>query len=429
MAGRPTASKKVKLDNGSGVPAPVQPSHPPPQPYPQYVPWPQAGRGAIPIDPALQGHPPPPPPGYAYPQYMPPPGAQPHFPPGAYAFPYHAPPVPQQAAAPRPAQPAASSSTGGGGGDLHDVSTLNDSLASAGVDLRAEEENLTKSAAGNHKTWNIREDRTKRAAVVDTRALAQTINNVAKHHGLAKGAQDDAVQYVAHALRARMEALLTAMLAAAQHRTEAQVTAPPGVYDPHETGTPMWDNQVRRDVALQLAAIEKAEREEEMRVRKERRERQEAHAAQLAALNAPQGANGGGGDDDEPKRKKKKEGPGVAARNMSEDVRKKMSNAVASHAAGLGKKYAWMTDGAAAAPAATPSKPKPKADTPTPSTPAPSTPAASGWAKPYVPAGKSATPSTPTEPEQRRLTLRDAMFVIEHERGHGGGRGAAKGWT
>ncbi len=51
-------------------------------------------------------------------------------------------------------------------------------------------------------------------------------------------------------------------------------------------------------------------------------------------------------EDGAPKKKRKKEGPGVTAKNMSEEVRKKMSNAAASHAAGLSTgKYSWMHAG------------------------------------------------------------------------------------
>jgi len=146
---------------------------------------------------------------------------------------------------------------------------------------------------------------------------------------------------------------------------------------------------------------------------------------------------------------------------MSEDVRKKMSNAVATQAAGLGGKYSWMT----AANASTPQKAKPIVSTPVAATPlatttpsvattgVPTTPvtttalaasssstaaaaaaaASSSWARPYVPTKKSGsltTNQTPTEEDTRAsVTMRDAMFVIEKERGHGGGRGAARGWV
>ena len=192
-----------------------------------------------------------------------------------------------------------------------------------------------------------------------------------------------------------------------------------------------------------------------MLFRSERKEKAEA-AAQAVAL-AQQTSTAGvpvenavttEDVDGQPKKKKKKEGPGVTARNMSEDVRKKMSNAVASQAAGLStQKYAWMNAAAATTPA-----PKPKATpapaagstaasagggTPglTPATttaPAVSASSGSGWARPYVSATAKVSQTTTQKEEgdtRKVITLRDAMFVVENERGHGGGRGAARGWT
>ena len=276
---------------------------------------------------------------------------------------------------------------------------------------------------------------------------------------------DESVNYLALALRARLQDLVTAMIAASHHRTDTQFDRPASLY---EDGSPMWSIVVRSDVAKQLAALEKIEREEETKIRKERKERAEMTAAHAAALQAQ--ANGmagnhsmdmgGGMSLDDPdgvaKKKRKKDGPGVTARNMSEDVRKKMSNAVATQAAGLGGKYSWMT----AANTSTPQKAKPIVSTPVVVTPAapsvtttgvptttsvPATSssstaaaaaaaaASSSWARPYVPTKKSnslAPTQTPTEDDTRAsVTMRDAMFVIEKERGHGGGRGAARGWV
>ena len=280
---------------------------------------------------------------------------------------------------------------------------------------------------------------------------------------------DESVNYLALALRARLQDLVTAMIAASHHRTDTQFDRPASLY---EDGSPMWSIVVRSDVAKQLAALEKIEREEETKIRKERKERAEMTAAHAAALQAQ--ANGmagghsmdmGGMGFDDPeggaKKKRKKDGPGVTARNMSEDVRKKMSNAVATQAAGLGGKYSWMT----AANASTPQKAKPIISTPVavpplaattpsvattgvPTTPATTTvPAASSsstaaaaaaaasssWARPYVPTKKSSslvpTQATAEDDTRSSVTMRDAMFVIEKERGHGGGRGAARGWV
>ncbi|KAF8549857.1 hypothetical protein OG21DRAFT_1420636 [Imleria badia] len=331
------------------------------------------------------------------------------------------------------------------GVDTADVATLNDALGSAGVDLRAEEESLQRSY-DSHQSYRPFDDRSKKQPTTpsfDTRFLGPTMRSVGTQHKITK-VPEDSVNYLALALRARLQDLVVAMIAAARHRTDAQYDKPPSMY---EDGTPMWSVVIRSDLGKQLAALEKTEREEEMKIRRERKERADlaaAHAANLAAQ-----ASGGGGamavDEDDggaPKKKKKKEGPGVTARNMSEDVRKKMSNAVASQAAGLGGKYAWMN--AANAPAATP-KPKPVVATPAPvvtapattSTPATTTaPAASAtagtsWARPYVSSKRTATTSNQaTEEDDRMLvTMRDAMFVVEKERGHGGGRGSARGWV
>jgi Transcription initiation factor TFIID component TAF4 family len=243
---------------------------------------------------------------------------------------------------------------------------------------------------------------------------------------------EDSVNYVALALRARLHDLLVAMAEASAHRTESHFDRTPSTYT---DGTPMWRVSVRRDVAKQVAALERAEREEEMRIRRERKELAAVQAAALAA-HAP-GAVSGDTEDGEggPKKKKKKaDGPGVTAKNMSEDVRKKMSNAVASHAAGLSTgKYAWMN--ASNATSAPPPKPKPAASpapatTTAPATTSAGTVAGSSWARPYVStSGKPANSAKEEEDTRRIVTLRDALFVVENERGHGAGRGAAHGWV
>ncbi|KAG5644806.1 hypothetical protein DXG03_007628 [Asterophora parasitica] len=357
---------------------------------------------------------------------------------------------------------AAQSSNANSGMDTSDIATLNDALGSAGVDLRvlwisyacpfifidpcnpqAEEETLQRSYEPQH-SYRSFEDRTRKQPPTpsfDTRFLGTTMRTIGTQHKVTK-IPDDATNYLALALRARLQDLVTAMITASHHRNDTQFDRPASLYD---DGSPMWSIVVRSDVAKQLAALEKVEREEETRIRRERKERQDmaaAHAAALAAqANGAANALGGDGYDDMEggaKKKRKKDGPGVTARNMSEDVRKKMSNAVATQAAGLGGKYAWMNASSAAA------TPKAKASavgSPNPAG-APSTPAtttapaagaggASSWARPYVPTKKSTTPQAAAEEEDTRtlVTMRDAMFVIEKERGHGAGRGAARGWV
>ncbi|KAK0243409.1 transcription initiation factor TFIID component TAF4 family-domain-containing protein [Armillaria nabsnona] len=338
---------------------------------------------------------------------------------------------------PRPVTAAAApttQSTSSGGMDTADIATLNDALGSAGVDLRAEEESLQRSHE-QHLTYRSYEDRTRKQPVkpsFDTRYLGATMRTVGTQHKVTR-IPDDSVNYLALALRARLQTLVEQMVAAANHRTDTQFDRPASLY---EDGSPMWSILVRTDVAKQLAALEKVEREEEMKVRRERKERADMAAAHAAAL-AAQAAGGPSAvaevyDDADggAKKKRKKEGPGVTARNMSEDVRKKMSNAVASQAAGIGGKYSWMTAANASAPA-----PRPKAATAASPNPAGGntpggTAAANSWSRPYVPTKKPPTPQQSVAEDDTRttITMRDAMFVIEKERGHGGGRGAARGW-
>lgn len=400
----------------------------------------QWGTAHIPIDPALQQqsqHATTTPYSYQYTH---------HYPQAAYSHYSYVPQQPQvqrpQATTTAPATAATTQPANANSGmDTSDVATLNDALGSAGVDLRAEEESLQRSHDSHH-SYRTFEDRSRKQPATpsfDTRFLGATMRTIGTEHKVTK-IPEDSVNYLAIALRTRLQDLVTAMVAAANHRTDTQFDRTACLYD---NGTPMWSIVVQSDVAKQLAALEKIEREEEMKVRRERKERADlaaAHAANLAAQAS--GGNAMAVDGDEEggaKKKKKKEGPGVTARNMSEDVRKKMSNAVASQAAGLGGKYSWMN--AANAPAAA-AKPKPVASsTATPSTaitttpatttaPAASTAPATSWARPYMGGKKSPTsPQTGEDDDRMSITMRDAMFAIEKERGHGGGRGSARGWS
>lgn len=259
---------------------------------------------------------------------------------------------------------------------------------------------------------------------------------------------DDSVNYLALAIRVRLQGLVEAMIEAAAHRHDTQFDRPASLY---EDGNPMWSIVVRTDIAKQLAVLERIEREEEMKVRRERKERSELAAAQSSNYSSQQNVGDADIDDEEamqPKKKKKKEGPGVTARNMSEDVRKKMSNAVASQAAGLSTgKYAWMN---AAAGASTPTKGKSttstkelpttttttasintNTNTTTTATSSTSTqPMASSWVRPYVSTTKQSSSKDEKDDDSRRkITLRDALFVLEKERGHGGGRGSARNYA
>ncbi|KAI5121185.1 hypothetical protein M0805_005986 [Coniferiporia weirii] len=457
------AAKKMKLEHEGSTPSTPQPTSStttstPVATTPAYSTAPQWST-QIPIDPALQPAPPPMLNRMTYQHYAA--YGSTHYPQAAYApHPHYtqyqatqpaatvstvSTPTPVASAAPVSRQATQANEPEGN----VDISTLNDALGSAGVDLRAEEETLQRSQ-DYHTMYRTHEDRSRKQSngpAFDTRLLGGTMREVATRHKVTK-IPEDSVNYIALALRARLQTLVSAMIGAAEHRNLAQFDHAPSLY---EDGTPMWDVVVRRDTKKLFEVLERVEREEEMRLRRERRERADAAAAAQAAQAAGSpsldgtGTGAAGGDDPmdgsglpAKKAKKKKDGPGVTARNMSEDVQKRLSNAVATQAAGLGRgKYAWMNAGGVGAAAA-----KVKAATPapaaggaagtaaTPTNATGQTGGASSWAKPYVSAStKPSSSPAPGEEEKTLVTMRDAMFVIERERGHGAGRGSSRGWV
>jgi len=197
----------------------------------------------------------------------------------------------------------------------------------------------------------------------------------------------------------------------------------------------MWSTLVKRDVAKQLSAIERAEKEEETRARRERR-------TLAAQADAEDGAEDEMDIDGRKAKKMRSIGPGVTARAMPQETNIKLSNNTANQAAGLrAGKYAWMTAGAGAAGAPAP-KPKPVAPAPTPAPASGTTPAAAtatataastttpglksgGWGRAYAAVSKSAAAGVEAKDDGITVTLRDALFVASRERGFGGGRGSA----
>ncbi|KAJ7650690.1 transcription initiation factor TFIID component TAF4 family-domain-containing protein, partial [Roridomyces roridus] len=300
-----------------------------------------------------------------------------------------------------------STSNNAGALDTSDVATLNDALGSAGVDLRAEEEGLQRSHE-QPQSFRPSEDRSRKQPPrpnFDVHFLGRTMRTIATHHKVnsgstpAGGVPEDCVNYLALALRARLQDLVTAMIDAARHRTSVQFDRPASVYD---DGSTAWSILVRADVGKQLAVLEQVEREEELRLRQARESREraidEAISAALAGEDLPVIIPNGDVDMGTP-RKRRKRG--------DEEVGYKMANATASRAAGLTGKYAWLATGLGGA---TPSRER---------------------ARPYKTVKQQPTPPPlPLNADKRTpITIRDAMFAIEKERGHGGGRGAARGWS
>jgi len=287
------------------------------------------------------------------------------------------------------------------------------------------------------------------------------MRSIASKHNLTK-VSEDSINYTALALRERLLGLITSSIHARDHRSSTGVSRPPGMYS--DNTTPLWSHVVRRDITRQLQALEKVDREEETRIRRERRERLENGFVATTDGGSGEGADG---ETTGKKRKRAKEmGPGVTARTMSDEARKKLQDDQAARATGS-KKYAWMTAGASSsitsttiasggagvgtsAPASTtvrkPSGPVTNGTTTTAATSTTGATTTSGTttpaysAKPVTTGGWMRAPMPQTqavgvggrsveEEEARVLTLRDVEFAIEKERGHGGGRGSARGWT
>lgn len=152
----------------------------------------------------------------------------------------------------------------------------------------------------------------------------------------------DVETLIALSVEKRLQHLLHEMISASKFRVDSQSFTQPPI---DETGHHPFKIVDIQDIKKQLLAVERVEREEE-RKRKEQLIEKERRAQM--------GEDGGEGVDDDSrpsKKKKKKEmGPGVTARYMSDDVRNKSTNETALLIAG-GVKKSWMY-------ATTPSKDK-----------------------------------------------------------------------
>ncbi|EJU05959.1 hypothetical protein DACRYDRAFT_112781 [Dacryopinax primogenitus] len=316
--------------------------------------------------------------------------------------------------------------------------TINDALGSAGVDLRAEEDAIHRTydaVPGSYPAvLNPRDDRTRKQTFIPPNAMMKRVNGIASGYSV-KNVTSDASSYIALAAQAHISTLLRGALAASKNRQLAAtgVMRPPGLYpqpaaseeDSLAPPLPMWSQEVTRDVGKQLAAIERVQRANELQARLKKREREDA----------ANGANGeAGGEDDQPKKKKKKEGPGVAARNMSEGVRKRLSDAVAMRAAGnASSKYSWLQAGAAAAqgpiqPLKKLNKNKEKDAEAAPAPAASSTVAtaktkgpAGGWGRAYQNLKEEA------KDNRRKVEVRDVIWAMEGRAGSGIPSGGEKG--
>ncbi|KAK3846909.1 MAG: transcription initiation factor TFIID component TAF4 family-domain-containing protein [Linnemannia gamsii] len=236
--------------------------------------------------------------------------------------------------------------SGGGGGGAASTEKVNyDNITDVmgyvgGVDLREETDNIMRDSDGYSKTGGgDGQDRTRIQNFVDVGLLKTTIERIAASHKL-QTIEPDVLAYLAMAAQERLRGLAEQMVHASKHRGRSLATATPPMYDEEHA---MYRVGVSQDVKKQLLAVERVEREEETK-RKEHiaeRERRLAAGEDLDENGDPRGGPGGAAAK---KNKKQKEGgPGVSARNMSEEARKKVANQTAmGFAGGSGRTYSWM---------------------------------------------------------------------------------------
>ncbi|KAG0265341.1 hypothetical protein BGZ95_003354 [Linnemannia exigua] len=236
--------------------------------------------------------------------------------------------------------------SGGGGGGAASTEKVNyDNITDVmgyvgGVDLREETDNIMRDSDGYSKSGGgDGQDRTRIQNFVDVGLLKTTIERIAASHKL-QTIEPDVLAYLAMAAQERLRGLAEQMVHASKHRGRSLATATPPMYDEEHA---MYRVGVSQDVKKQLLAVERVEREEETK-RKEHiaeRERRLAAGEDLDENGDPRGGPGGAGAK---KNKKQKEGgPGVSARNMSEEARKKVANQTAmGFAGGSGRTYSWM---------------------------------------------------------------------------------------
>ncbi|EST06801.1 Transcription initiation factor TFIID component TAF4 [Kalmanozyma brasiliensis GHG001] len=330
--------------------------------------------------------------------------------------------------------------------------SLVDVMGASGVDLQAEEEAIQRrelmqrSQGAQHHAARPDDD----DLFLQMYPLALKVHTLAQEHGLSVDAA--VLNYLSLAARTRLKNVLENMIASSRHRSWSSHQHPPPLFP--STSQPMYHEQILSDPVKQLAALEKAERGDEARRRRERLARDEESSALAAGggdadmdMDDPTGAKGDG------RKRPKKIGPGVAARNMSEDVRKRLADSTAMRNLGGGSaKYSWLSGGSTFPSSFSPlGGKKGKADgedgksasrLPKPKfAPQPTVSDWSGVSAGDASAGGAGSASTGAwgdvaarqaakEEEERqarlKVTLRDALFALEYERRAGAGYGSGE---
>ncbi|KAI8049161.1 transcription initiation factor TFIID component TAF4 family-domain-containing protein [Syncephalis plumigaleata] len=219
--------------------------------------------------------------------------------------------------------------------DKLDVDALTDVMGYVGVDLREESENILRSgiqqlgATGGGSLI----DRSHTQNFINIDCLRLKIERIANRTGIRRP-NNDVLNYLALATQQRLQGLVQEMVAASKHRAFSQMMADPPLDS--ETNEPLYSIALHQDVKRQLSAIERIERKQE-----------EKRKNKMKKTNDEEGNDGTGGTTDGSKsaaKRRTKKTKAMSERNLSEDVRKRITNETAMRSAG-GKMKSWMLAG------------------------------------------------------------------------------------
>lgn len=293
-----------------------------------------------------------------------------------------------------------------------DVRSLIDAVGNAGVDIEAEHEAILQSndILQSRYANSIRQQRAHTQDFLNNSILRDKIRAAAAPHQLQR-VDEDCLQFLALATQARLRHLVELMIQANYHRcTSSHIVEPTTL----PNGTPLYSQEVRTDVDKQIQALEKIEREQETKARRQRVERITQEREQMHLLQSQQQQQQFLEEDDQKKKKRKKDLS--TAKNMSDDVQKKLSDQTALRSAGLAPKYSWLTGtSASSTPKGSSNLPKPKFQ-----------PQQSNLSIKSSQQKTLGPPPHDAHLGHGNININDALFALEREKGMGAGRGSGQ---
>ncbi|KAK9765165.1 hypothetical protein K7432_006721 [Basidiobolus ranarum] len=228
--------------------------------------------------------------------------------------------------------------------DKVDFDALTDVMGYVGVDLKEESDNILRESEtlSKHNGLGVVEaDQSKTQDFMSLSVLKKIVGKIAEPHRLS-GIDPDFMVYLALAAQERLKSLVEQMIVASKHRVVSHHIPPPPLDANHH---PMYKIVVNQDVKKQLLALERVEREGERHRKRMISDREKRLAQENTESEDKEDGKEGENKKSKKVRRKEGSGPGVTARNMSEDIRKKITNQTALLSAG-GVRKSWMLMGA-----------------------------------------------------------------------------------